>query len=88
MYHGPCAGQGCAVVQGVVSEKTLLLTHDAAAPQQRQEQILDRIWPGQFENESNVLEVYVRYLRTKLEAGREPRLIHTVRGVGYALREE
>ena len=52
-----------------------------------QEQILDRVWPGQFENESNVLHVYVGYLRSKLESGREPRLIHTVRGVGYVLRE-
>ena len=52
-----------------------------------QEQILDRVWPGQFENESNVLHVYVGYLRNKLEASRETRLIHTVRGVGYVLRE-
>ena len=52
-----------------------------------QEQILDRVWPGQVEAESNVLHVYVGYLRNKLEAGGEPRLIHTVRGVGYALRE-
>jgi two-component system response regulator MprA len=35
-----------------------------------------------------VIEVYVRYLRRKLEMGGEPRLIHTVRGLGYALREE
>ena len=36
---------------------------------------------------SNVVDVYVGYLRTKLEAGGEPRLLHTVRGVGYALRQ-
>jgi len=35
-----------------------------------------------------VLEVYIRYLRQKLEADSEPRLLHTVRGVGYVLREE
>ncbi len=52
-----------------------------------QDQILDRVWPGQFENESNVLHVYVGYLRNKLESGGEPRLIQTVRGVGYVLRE-
>jgi two-component system response regulator MprA len=52
-----------------------------------QDQVLDRIWPGQFENESNVLHVYVGYLRKKLESGGEPRLIQTVRGVGYVLRE-
>jgi two-component system response regulator MprA len=51
-----------------------------------QEQILRRVWEGQFDNESNVLHVYVGYLRNKLEAGGEPRLIHTVRGVGYVLR--
>ena len=49
--------------------------------------ILDRVWGIDFEGSSNVLEVYVSYLRTKLEAGGEPRLIHTVRGVGYAFKE-
>lgn len=52
-----------------------------------QEQILDRVWEGQYDTESNVLHVYVGYLRNKLEAGGRPRLIHTVRGVGYVLRE-
>ncbi len=49
--------------------------------------ILDRIWGLDFEGSSNVLEVYVGYLRTKLEAAGEPRLIHTVRGVGYVCKE-
>ncbi len=52
------------------------------------EQILDRVWGYDFGGESNVLEVYIRYLRQKTEAGGEPRLIHTVRSVGYVLREE
>jgi two-component system response regulator MprA len=52
------------------------------------EQILDRVWGYDFGGESNVLEVYVRYLRQKTEANNEARLIHTVRGVGYVLREE
>lgn len=51
------------------------------------EVIFDRVWGYDFGGESNVLEVYIRYLRQKLEAGNEPRLIHTVRGVGYVLRE-
>jgi two-component system, OmpR family, response regulator MprA len=51
------------------------------------EQIMDRVWGYDFGRDSNVLEVYVRYLREKLEAGGEPRLIHTVRSAGYALRE-
>ena len=49
--------------------------------------IYDQIWGYDFGGESNIIEVYVRYLRTKLEAGGEPRLIQTMRGVGYALRE-
>lgn len=52
------------------------------------EVILDRIWGYDFGGESNVLDVYIRYLRQKLEGGGEPRLIHTVRGVGYVLRLE
>jgi two-component system response regulator MprA len=51
------------------------------------EVIFDRVWGYDFGGESNVLEVYIRYLRQKLEAEGEPRLIHTVRGVGYVLRE-
>jgi two-component system response regulator MprA len=48
--------------------------------------IMEQVWGYDFSGESNVLEVYVGYLRTKLEAGGEPRLIHTVRGAGYVLR--
>ena len=50
--------------------------------------IFDRIWSYDFGGESNIIEVYVRYLRQKTEANGEPRLIQTIRGVGYALREE
>jgi two-component system response regulator MprA len=49
--------------------------------------IFERVWGYDFGPTSNSLEVYVGYLRRKTEAGGEPRLIHTVRGVGYALRE-
>jgi two-component system, OmpR family, response regulator MprA len=49
--------------------------------------IFDRVWGYDFGPASNSLEVYVGYLRRKTEAEGEPRLIHTVRGVGYALRE-
>ncbi len=52
------------------------------------ERLLQDVWGYDFDGNGNVLEVYVGYLRTKTEAGGEPRLIHTVRGVGYALREE
>ncbi|MBX6769495.1 MAG: response regulator transcription factor [Actinomadura rubrobrunea] len=50
------------------------------------EQILRTVWGFDFEPASNSLEVYVMYLRRKTEAGGLPRLIHTVRGVGYVLR--
>jgi len=50
--------------------------------------IYERVWGYDFGGESKVIEVYVRYLREKLEAGGEARLIHTVRGAGYVLREE
>lgn len=49
--------------------------------------IMDRVWSYDFGGDSNVLEVYIRYLRNKLEANGESRLIQTVRGAGYALRE-
>ncbi len=49
--------------------------------------IMEHVWSYDFEGESNVLEVYVRYLRSKLEVGDGSRLIHTVRGAGYVLKE-
>jgi two-component system response regulator MprA len=52
------------------------------------ERIFERVWGYDFDGESKVIEVYVRYLREKLEADGEPRLIHTIRGAGYVLRTE
>ena len=49
--------------------------------------IFERVWGYDFGPSSNSLEVYIGYLRRKTEAGGEPRLVHTVRGVGYILRE-
>jgi two-component system, OmpR family, response regulator MprA len=51
------------------------------------EVIFERIWGYDFETSSNSLDVYIGYLRRKLEAEGEPRLVHTVRGVGYVARE-
>jgi two-component system, OmpR family, response regulator NblR len=51
------------------------------------EQILENVWGYDFLGESNVIEVYIRYLRLKIEDEGEKRLIQTVRGVGYVLRE-
>lgn len=82
------ATRGNRLIQLTAKEHELLelfLRH----PKQvlRREVIFDRVWGYDFGGESNVLEVYIRYLRQKLEEGGEPRLIHTVRGVGYVLRE-
>ncbi|MEM1391937.1 MAG: response regulator transcription factor [Cyanobacteria bacterium P01_H01_bin.150] len=52
------------------------------------DQILEKVWGYDFVGDSNVIEVYIRYVRIKLEENNEKRLIHTVRGVGYVLREE
>lgn len=51
------------------------------------EHLTDRVWGYDFEGNYNVVEVYIRYLRQKLEADGLPRLVHTVRGAGYVLRE-
>ncbi len=51
------------------------------------EQILENVWGYDFMGESNVIEVYIRYLRIKLEDEGQKRLVQTVRGVGYVLRE-
>ena len=60
------------------------------APRQRRvlskEQILDEVWDIGFEGESTIVETYVSYLRKKLDRNGPP-LIHTVRGVGYTMRE-
>ncbi len=58
-------------------------------PQQvlTRDQILESVWGYEFMGESNIIEVYVRALRIKLEAKNSQRLIHTVRGVGYVLRD-
>lgn len=50
-------------------------------------QILNEVWGYDFEGDDNVLEIYIGYLRKKLETGGYPRVIQTVRGVGYVLRE-
>jgi len=49
--------------------------------------IFDRVWAYDFGGASNIIEVYIRYLRQKLESTGEERLLHTVRGVGYVLRQ-
>ncbi len=64
----------------------LLMSH----PRQvmTKDQIMEQVWGYDFGGNANIVEVYVRALRRKLEEQGEPRLIQTVRGAGYALREE
>jgi DNA-binding response OmpR family regulator len=52
------------------------------------DRILEKVWGYDFMGESNIIEVYIRALRIKLEASNSQRLLHTVRGVGYVLREQ
>jgi two-component system OmpR family response regulator len=67
------------LLEYLISHPRQVLTRD---------RILERIWGYDFMGDSNIIEVYIRYLRLKLEAENEPRLIQTVRSVGYVLREE
>ena len=66
-----------------------LLAYLMQNPQQvfTKEQILENVWGYNFGGDSNVIEVYIRYLRLKLEQQGEIRMIHTVRGVGYVIRD-
>ena len=66
-----------------------LLEYLLAHPRQviTRDRILEEVWGYDFMGDSNIIEVYVRYLRLKLEANQEKRLIQTVRSVGYVLRE-
>lgn len=66
------------LLEYLISHPKQVLTRD---------QILERVWGYDFVGDSNIIEVYVRYLRLKLESEGEKRLIQTVRGVGYVLRE-
>ncbi len=50
--------------------------------------IIEHVWNYDFDNETNVVDVYVNYLRRKIDAGHEQKLIHTVRGVGYVVKAE
>lgn len=66
-----------------------LLEHLLAHPKQviTRDRILEEVWGYDFMGDSNIIEVYIRYLRLKLEEQGEKRLIQTVRGVGYVLRD-
>ena len=79
--------RGDRIIEFTTTEFNLLLLF-VRHPRQvlTRDVILDRVWSYDFGGESNILEVYVRYLRSKLEEAGEPRLIQTVRGIGYVLK--
>jgi DNA-binding response OmpR family regulator len=50
--------------------------------------IVEHVWDYSFDSATNVIDVYVNYLRKKIDAGREQKLLHTVRGVGYVMKAD
>lgn len=68
-----------AILEYMIMNKNVVLTRDN----------LERhVWSYDYEGSSNMIDVYIRYLRKKIDEGYEPRLIHTVRGAGYVLKAE
>ena len=72
-------GREFSLLQMFLENKTIVLSR---------EQLLERVWGYTYAGETNVVDVYVRYLRGKIDEGFSQPLLHTVRGVGYVLREE
>jgi DNA-binding response OmpR family regulator len=72
-------GREFSLLQYFMENKTIVLTRD---------QLLEKVWGYEYLGETNVVDVYVRYLRGKIDEGFEPKLLHTVRGVGYVLRDD
>ena len=72
-------GREFSLLQYFLENKTLVLTRD---------QLLEKVWGYGYLGETNVVDVYVRYLRGKIDDPFEQKLLHTVRGVGYVLRDE
>ena len=72
-------GREFSLLQYFMENKTIVLTRD---------QLLEKVWGYEYMGETNVVDVYVRYLRGKIDDGFEQKLLHTVRGVGYVLRDD
>lgn len=73
------SAKGFTILEYFLRNPNRVLTRD---------QIIDHVWNFDYDNDSNVIDVYVGYLRRKIDDGFEIKLLHTVRGVGYALREQ
>lgn len=86
---GTRQGRRAGITFDLTAKEYELLELFMAHPRQvlTREIIFDRVWDYDFGGESNIIEVYVRYLRQKTEGDDMSRLIHTVRGIGYVLRD-
>ena len=72
-------GREFSLLQYFMENKTIVLTRD---------QLLEKVWGYEYMGETNVVDVYVRYLRGKIDDGFDQKLLQTVRGVGYVLRDD
>ena len=72
-------GREFSLLQYFMENKTIVLTRD---------QLLEKVWGYEYLGETNVVDVYVRYLRGKIDDGFDCKLLQTVRGVGYVLRDD
>jgi two-component system response regulator MprA len=79
---------GVEIVLTKTEYELLLLLAEHPGQVLERETILDRVWGYSFETNSNSLDVYIGYLRRKTEQDDRPRMIHTVRGVGFVLRDD
>ncbi|WP_059049792.1 response regulator transcription factor [Paenibacillus senegalimassiliensis] len=79
------AGQEIALTQREFDLLAMLLRHKRLVL--GREQLLNQVWGFEYTGNTNVVDVYIRYVRKKVDEGFAPELIHTVRGVGYVLRD-
>ena len=88
--YGSCTGASGGHLFDLTAKEYELLELFMRHPRQvlTRDIIFDRVWDYDFGGESNIIEVYVRYLRQKTEQSGMSRLIHTVRGIGYVLRDD
>lgn len=75
----PLSAKEFALLEYLIQNQGIVLSRD---------KIERKLWSFDYEGGSNIIDVYIRYLRKKIDDGYEPKLIHTVRGVGYVLRDE
>lgn len=74
----PLTAKEYSLLECLMRNAGLVLTRD---------QIIEHVWDFDFDSDSNIVDVYIRYLRRKIDKAHEKKLIHTIRGSGYAIRE-